>query len=441
MSLMFFLIISGYWILKPLKKSLFIEYYKEGGFALFNANDPMTGSEAEMLAKVLNLVVAVVAVAVFSFLAKSFKREKLMLIFCGFFSACYAIYYFLLPNGEGRGLSEGTAWTFYLFGDLFATLMVATFFAFLNDSVAPGQAKRLYGLVIFGGTLGGAVGSMILREYINKLSASQWMLAEIGWAALIAVVAWTAGTLIRRNLDPEAEARISEERAKRDAEKKAIVERTGHPALIGAKLVFRSPYLLAIVAIVGLYEMSSQIMDFQFTSSIEHFLTKDLIGSQFADTYATTNLLALVVQLFLTSLIMQRFGVTTALLIPPLFALAGSGAFFIVPVLAFGQFLNTADNALGYSVGQSGREALYTATTREEKYYAKAFIDMFVQRFAKVVSVGISLIIVALGFETNFGGVRWLTLATFVFLTGWIFAAAYAGQRFKKMTSASEEIR
>ena len=30
-----------------------------------------------------------------------------------------------------------TVWSFYLFGDLFSTLMVATFFAFLNDSVTP----------------------------------------------------------------------------------------------------------------------------------------------------------------------------------------------------------------------------------------------------------------------------------------------------------------
>ena len=52
--------------------------------------------------------------------------------------------------------------------------------------------------------------------------------------------------------------------------------------------------------------------------------------------------------------------------------------------------LNTADNGFSYSINQSAKEALYVPTTREEKYKAKAFIDMFVQRFAKALAVGLS---------------------------------------------------
>ena len=51
------------------------------------------------------------------------------------------------------------------------------------------------------------------------------------------------------------------------------------------------------------------------------------------------------------------------------------------------EFLNTADNAFSYSINQSAKEALYVPTTEDEKYKAKAFIDMFVQRAAKAVAV------------------------------------------------------
>jgi len=49
------------------------------------------------------------------------------------------------------------------------------------------------------------------------------------------------------------------------------------PALAGVGLVFRSRYLLSIVAIVGLYEVVSTLVDFQFTTSIiESFLSGNL---------------------------------------------------------------------------------------------------------------------------------------------------------------------
>ena len=43
-------------------------------------------------------------------------------------------------------------------------------------------------------------------------------------------------------------------------------------------LVLRSPYLLSIAAIVGLYEIASTVMDFQFTSTVAHFLDGDRQG-------------------------------------------------------------------------------------------------------------------------------------------------------------------
>ena len=59
---------------------------------------------------------------------------------------------------------------------------------------------------------------------------------------------------------------------------------------------------------------------------------------------------------------------------------AGSLAFLALPTLWLGSLLNTADNAFSYSINQSAKEALYVPTTEDEKYKAKAFIDMFVQR-------------------------------------------------------------
>ena len=134
----FFLVITSFWILKPLKKTLFIVYYKESGFDLMNWH--LNAPQAELLAKVLNMFVAYLAVIIFSSLASRLRRERLAIVFIAFFVACYLGFATLIDQP-----SAPVVWSFYLFGDLFSTVMVATFFAFLNDSVNPDSARRLPG--------------------------------------------------------------------------------------------------------------------------------------------------------------------------------------------------------------------------------------------------------------------------------------------------------
>ncbi len=404
----FFLVITTFWVLKPIKKGLFIAFYERDGFQLLSWQ--MSGSQAELLAKVLNMGVAFVAVTAFTLLARTLKRQQLTFVFSTFFVVAYIVYSFLLDAP-----SSFVVWSFYLFGDLYSTLMVATFFVFLNDSVNSDTAKRIYGLIGVGGVAGGAFGSTVVRSKIRDLATSEWMWVCLGLAVLIALCAWLAGRQV-------VEEPVQEK------ESSAPVAAAGNPALEGGLLVLRSPYLLSIVAIVGLYEMVSTIMDFQFTSTVVHYLDGPEIGVQFSTVFALTNWLALFVQLFLTSLVMTRFGVGVALLFLPLAALLGSGAFMVAPILLFGSLLNTADNGFSYSINQSAKEVLYVPTTRDEKYKAKAFIDMFVQRFAKALAVGLSLLITT--YFTGFASLRWLSLLTLVLLLLWILAVRYVGRVF-----------
>jgi AAA family ATP:ADP antiporter len=411
----FFLVITSFWILKPIKKSLFIEFYDKSGFDLLGWH--LAGPQAELLAKVLNMVVAIVAVAVFTWLVGHFRRQKLSFIFTAFFLACYVFYTFVIHSPHAL-----TVWSFYLFGDLFSTLMVATFFAFLNDSVTPEAAKRLYGLIGLGGVVGGVFGTTTVRILIARIHVEGWLWICFGLGLFILVAAFGAGRVVEKNPPAEPEPEPSE--SKQDGK--------GNPALEGARLVFRSPYLLSIVAIVGLYEIVSTVMDFQFTSTIAHYLDGAAIGKQFSTVFAITNAVSMLVQLLLTSLVMSRLGIGVALLVLPVAALAGSMGFMALPVLWMGSALNTLDNGFSYSINQSAKEALYVPTTKDEKYKAKAFIDMFVQRFAKAVAVVVSLGITSLFGE--FSSLRWLSGFTIAVIVLWIFAARYAGRSFQKMT-------
>jgi len=415
----FFLVITSFWILKPLKKTLFITFYDETGVDLLFWH--LRGSQAELIAKVLNMVVAFIAVVVFTWLARKYRRQQLTYIFSGFVIFAYVIYSFLI---ESPG--DLTVWSFYLFGDLFSTLMVATFFVFMNDSVTSDAAKRLYGLVGLGGVMGGVVGTTFVRVWVDSVTPRVWLMITLVIALIIMIIAKYAGILVDKN-PPDS---IEEKSDTTDTE-----EKSENPALEGAKLVFKSKYLLAIAGIVGLYEIVSTIMDFQFTSTIEHYLDGPAIGRQFSIIFNITNIVGMFVQLFLTSFIMTRFGVKTALMFLPIVIIVGSAGFIAIPVLWIGSLLNTADNGFSYSINQSAKETLYVPTTRNEKYKAKAFIDMFVQRFAKSIAVVLSLGITMV--FTDFSSVRWLSIATLVAVIAWILIIRFVGKEFEKISDTN----
>ena len=415
MFLYFFLVITVFWILKPIKKALFIGFYKGTGETFFGLGGP----EAEQIAKVGNMVVAFIAMVVFTLLSRKLHRQRLTFVFAGFSIAVLLGY---LPFVAGEP-GEVVVWSFYLFGDLFNTLMVATFFAFLNDSVAPGDSKRLYGPIVLGGVAGGFFGSYMADTFIDRLGLSQWLMIAAGAVVVIAGLALMAGQWVDRNPPKAPEKKTSDQPAV-----------PGNAALEGARLVLRSRYLLAIVTIVGLYEIISTILDYQFTSTVNHFVSKEDFDNHFSRVFLITNSFAFGVQLFLTSFIMKRFGVRVALLVMPLAILCNSVAFLALPVLWVGSLLNTTDNGLNYSLNQSAKESLYTPTSREEKYKAKAFIDMFVQRAAKAIAVGVNLLLAA--WFGGFDAIRWLSIVAIALVAIWILAASYAGKRFRELTGA-----
>lgn len=413
----FFLIIASFWVLKPLKKALFIGFYEATGITL--AGIHLTAPQGELLAKVINMGVAFVATIAFTLLSRRLRRERLTYVFTVFSLACLVLYTRLVPQPTAT-----TVWTFYLFGDLFNTLMVATFFAFLNDSVLPEDSKRLYGPIVFGGVAGGVVGSSLVAGWIAQISTASWLWLCVAGGLGILLVAALAG-------------RLAPHATRRDARSNpgpSLQASGGNAAVEGARLVWRSPYLLAIVAIVGCYEIASTLLDFMFTATVVHYLSGPAVGAQFAWVFSVTNWTSMLVQLFLTSTIMTRFGVGTALGVQPVALTTAALGFLAMPTLATGSLLNTADNAFSYSINQSAKEALYVPTTPREKYGAKAFIDMFVQRFAKAVAVLVSLAVTTV--FTDFATVRWLALAVLVLAAVWLRAVGFAGREFGRRAAA-----
>ena len=312
-----FLVIGTFWILKPLKKGLFIEFYDKSGFDL--AGRHFGAAEAELLAKVLNMVVAIVAVALFTWLARRFRRERLTaILMAGFVAGQLA----LCAVGADRR-APPTVWSFYLFGDLFSTLMVATFFAFLNDSVTP--EARQAPVRLRRPRRGAGRGRREQRasgSSSSRWAPSTWLYGCAAAGVLVVAAAIAAGA--------------SRGASRRGSRRRPRRRRAATRPSKARRWSSRSPYLLSIAAIVGIYEIVSTIMDFQFTSTVAHFLDGGAIGAHLSRVFAVTNVASMLVQFFLTPLVMQQWGLGIALLVLPATTFAGSLAFLALPSLLIG---------------------------------------------------------------------------------------------------------
>ncbi|SHE93803.1 ATP:ADP antiporter, AAA family [Fodinibius roseus] len=413
MSTFFFMVIATFWILKPMKRGLLVSYYQNTPLQLLGTS--FSGAEVEQLAKVVNMFVVYGVVVLFTILSRKFSRRSINLILCLIFSGLFVLFANLM-----REPAAGVSWSFYVLGDMFNSALLTFFWAFSNDIFSADQAKRTYGIVGLGGIVGGMVGSSVVAGFVGEWGRPTLLYVCLVPMAVMIVI----GYIVDQR---ESEAGSEEETSVCTENNKS------NAAFEGARLVINSKYLLAIVGLIGLYEIVSNIVDFQLSATIAAQVTGDLNrDAYFGYVGQVTGILSFVVQLFLTSFIMKRYGVGIALLFLPVAITLGSIGFLVLPSLLFATIMSASDNSLNYSINQSAKEALYTPTSKDIKYKAKAFIDMFVQRSAKVMAVVLNLVV---AYYVGIANVRWLSLAALIILMGWILVVRFAGSEFKEKAS------
>jgi AAA family ATP:ADP antiporter len=314
------------------------------------------------------------------------------------------------------------------------TLLLTFFWPLVNDSVRPDDATRLYGIIGLGGVTGGLVGATIVRSGITTLGRETVLLLCILPTVAIAAIGYRYARRTRPGIADEG-AGITASPAQAPAE--TVIPSAARPTdslFGGLRLLASSRYLLAICLMVAFYEIASSLVDFQLSATVEREVTESLERDRYFGFIAQVqSVAAIVIQIFFTSFVMRRLGVGAALMALPVAILCGSVGYLLLPTLTFATLMSVSDNSMNYSINQSAKETLYVPTAPEEKYQAKAFIDMFVQRFAKVIAVFLNLGLVAL---VSTEQVRWLSVASILILTVWISMIRFAGRHFEILTGA-----
>jgi AAA family ATP:ADP antiporter len=365
-----FSLLSSYYIMRPIRDQMGVA----GG--VNNLQWLFTGTLIGML--VLNLP--------FSWLVKTFPREKFIAISYRFFAANILLFALALYAAT----PEQTIWVgriFFIWTSVFNLFVVSIFWQMIVDVFTSEQGKRLFGFIAAGATLGAIAGSVFTVSTVEHMAPAFLML---GAAIMLEVAVFCVRRLSRLS------ASLSERPAVEQSEAPI-----GGGLLSGFRDALSSGYLLNVSLFLLLYAVTSTFLYFQQAAVVSHSFASRAAQTQFfASVDLGVNILTLAVQLFLTGRILKRFGVGTTLSLLPVFSVIGFGAVALIPTLASVVGFQLIRRAGNFAIARPTREVLFTVLPREDRYKAKSFIDTAVYRlgdqlgawsFAALTTFGLGL--------------------------------------------------
>jgi AAA family ATP:ADP antiporter len=401
----FFSLLCGYYIVRPMRDAMGIAGGVERLHWLF------TGTFVAMLA----------AVPLFGWVTSRFPRRRFLPLVYYFFIANLLVFYALLA-GERGGVHAARA--FFIWTSVYNLFVVSVFWSFMADLYTNAQARRLFGFIAAGGTIGALVGPALATALARPLGNASLLLLSAGFmgVAVLCVhrlIAWKD----RQRAAAPGEARAAEARP------------LGGGVLAAVPLVLRSPYLLGIALFMLLFTTASTVLYFQQAEIVrDAFASTAERTAVFGAIDLAVNALTVGVQVLLTGRLVRALGVAGTLALVP--ALLGLGflALAFAPVLAVIVAVQVLRRAGDYAVTRPARELLYVVLGREEKYKAKSFVDTVVYRGGDALSAWAYAGLRAMG--ASLGAIAWLAVPLAGF---WAWLAYRLGRRQEALAATSTE--
>jgi ATP:ADP antiporter, AAA family len=402
--LFFFLVIAAFWTLKPLRTSSVVRAFGSDYYPLFKQGF---------------VFFVPLFMGLFTSMTCYLNREQMVYFFVGLFLTASWVFWGLFEFA----LSPLVQIAFYFYVDAYITLMVVLFFSYMSEVFETAEAKQYYGLIGIGGLVGGIAGSAI-SGWASELLGNHIILMI---TLFLVPICWIVHTL--KPLVPAADRETI-----CPPQGKTVVQRFTE----GMTLVFQSKYLVAIVLIVGLYEIMSTTIDYQFVALTEAaFPDRAQMASFQGKVSFWSSIAALLVQMFLTTYILRSKGVLGALILLPALLLVGSSVLLVFPILAVITLTTGGDAAFAYSINQVSKEVLYVPLDSVARFKSKAFIDMFVQRGAKAMG-GLLVMAYTLYLSKRGFSPKLLMAGNVICGVVWIGAVLYVSRAFNQYTQAQQ---
>ena len=337
----FALLIGGYMMMRPIRETLAIR-----------------SDDTQVLFLVVFCVMFVLA-PLFGWLVSNVSKKVFLPVSYVFFIVNLAGFGFWLQV-EPDSLWAGRC--FFVWLSVFNMFVVSVFWSLMVDLFNGEQARRLFGLIAAGGSLGGVIGPLASALLVDVVGIGGLVYLACGVLMLTLVCQFF--------LVPRVSHRAG-----------AGGERIGGSLWAGLTALKKNRYLAGIALL---------LVFLPITNTFAYFLQQELVASTFANEAdrvrwfsavdSATQIIGSLLQLGITGWILNRFGAAIALVAIPLFAVIGFAVLAIAPgVIALAVF-QAIRRGGEYGLTKPARELLYTRVTEEEKYKSKNFIDTAVYR-------------------------------------------------------------
>jgi len=268
------------------------------------------------------------------------------------------------------------SYLYWIWASMLTVVLMTHFGLTISEVFNPRQARRLIGFCGSGGILGGVLGGF----GASLLTKANWGEFLLPFACCLLFVCIFVVNAIFKFRKKDRFVKEDVQKASPHAQKFGFKE--------DLEIVRKNHYLVLIASIVVITGIIATFIDFQFSSQVEkHFVQKEGMQSFFGLFFGGLTTFAFFLQLLLTSRFLKNFGVRLTLLLAPIILMVGSIGILIggltLPLVIF---IKGSDESLAFSLSQSVREILYIPVPLDLRYKARPFIDMFINRFAKVTA-------------------------------------------------------
>ncbi len=340
-----FLIIFSLLLLKPAVTSIFLTVY---------------GIKTLPSAFIVIALTAVGTHYLIDYVRKRTSLHKLIKITCLFHVVILLSFGGLFYLGIGVSVF---AYLSYIYIAIFALVLATQFWQLCNEAFNLRQAKRVFGPIgsgaIAGGIFGGYTAS-ILVPFIGN--SGLFFIASISLLSCY----FLYRIVIRSLKSPVEEKFVS-----------------SGPTISSSFHIFKFKHVTNLAIVLGIGVLLSKLVDYQFnTVAIEAFPDETKLTAFLGICLSSFNVFSLIVQFFLSSRIVKRFGVVQSMSIFPISIFLFAILFLISPVLIFAVLLKGSDGILKQSVYKSSSELSMMSLPKEIKNEAKNFIDLVIDSLA-----------------------------------------------------------
>jgi AAA family ATP:ADP antiporter len=364
----FFFLMFSYFILRPLRDTMGTVY------GVPHLQELFTGT----------FLLSLAAAPVFAGLASRFRLSVFLPWIYGFIAITMLVFFALF---ERAGNDRLVAAAFYIWLSTFNLLTISVFWSLLADIFSSAQAKRLFGFIAAGGTVGTIAAPAFISLFVGLTGTNVLLLISAAGFTITAVLVRVLETQKVRFAATDA-----------TAQKTTLARRLGGNPFDGFTLLLRSPYLAMIALFLLMMTWISTVIYFQLGDLISHeFASRAARTRAYAVIDLATNSGAVLIQLFGTGRFIRRFGVTAGLLANPVIMLVAFMAIAFSPVLLVLGTVQVLRRVSEYAVAKPSRDMLFTVVDQQAKYKAKNVIDTVVYRFGDLSSAWVSAAILPFG--------------------------------------------